>query len=818
MLRAFSPSNRFSKRLFRGAAAWALGFFFVAPGLVAGAPELGQIYPRGGSRGTEVVVDLTGNRLGTAQEILYHELGITTKSLEPVNDTQVKATLAISPDCPLGPHALRVRTAVGLSQLCVFHVGGLSEIAEPEPNSDRSTAPKIALESTVNGTITGEDVDYFAIDLAVGQRVNIEIEALRLGGPLFDPRIALLDETGRELAAADDTCLVRQDAVISFKPETAGTYTLEVRETAFGGGGNCHYRLHVGTFPRPLAVFPPGGRRGETLDVTWLGDTEIGVETITLPEAADWPFGLFPKSVAGTAPSAVPFRVTDLPNFLDVESNTSIAKSVEFTPPAALNGVINKSGDQDWYRFEGKKDQTWDIRVWARQTRSPLDAVINVWPLTPTEPEKPFKLGNHLIGNDDNAGGPDSFVRVRLPSDGQYGLRIRDHLNRGGPLFVYRIEVTPVLPSLALGLNPADQPIRCSVPQGGRSAVLLSARRADFGGPLKIEVQDLPAGVTAQTPDMPASTGLIPILLSAAVDAQLAATLANVSAHHADPNQSISGCLNQDVVTVYGDNKMVFATHRITRLPVAVTQKAPFAVEIIQPGVPIVRSGTMQLKVRCTREAGFDQPIALRMLWNPPGVGSGNATIPSGANEAVMHLNANGGAGIDKWPIVVVGSANVGGDTIEVCSQIATLEVTDVWVAFGIERARVEIGKSTEMKVSVAQKRAFEGAARVELLGLPRNTKTQALEITKESSELIFPIETEASAPAGRHQGLFVRATLVEGGEPIVHQAGGGLLMIDKPLPSKPAEEKKPASKRKRRRRGGENVVQSTQAQAESVQ
>ncbi|MCZ6815380.1 MAG: PPC domain-containing protein [Planctomycetota bacterium] len=817
MLRAINPPTPFPDRMFGTVVALTLGVF-AGPVLVEASPDLRQIRPRGGGRGTEVVVDLTGTRLGAVQEVLYHEPGITTKALEQVNDKHVKATLTISPDCGLGPHALRIRTAVGLSQLCVFHVGALTEIAEPEPNGDRSKAPKIALETTVNGTIALEDVDYFAIDLAAGTRVNIEIEAVRLGGPLFDPRIALLDETGRELVFADDTCLVRQDAVVSFKPETAGTYTVEVRETAFGGGGNYHYRLHVGTFPRPLAVLPPGGRAGESVDVTWLGDTELGVESIKLPERADWPFALFAKTDAGTAPSAVPFRLTDFPNVMDAESNTTIAKSIEFSPPAALNGVIQKPGDTDWFRFEGKKDQTWDIRVWARRLRSPLDAVINVWPLSRTKPGEPFKLGKHLSGNDDNGGGPDSFVRVKLPADGQYGLRIRDHLNRGGPLFTYRVEVTPVQPRLTLGLYPADQPVRRSIPQGGRSAVLLSARRTDFGGPLKINVDDLPAGVTVQTPDMPGSTSLIPILLIAAADAPLAGSLANVTGRHSDPKRSIEGSLEQEVVTVYGQNKTVFATHRVTRLPVAVTNKAPFVVEIVQPGVPIVRNGNMRLKVRCTREGGFDQPIALRMLWNPPGIGSGNATIPKGASEAVLHLNANGRAGIDRWPIVVVGSAGVGGDTIEVSSQLASLEVTDAWVAFGLQRARVEIGKSTELKVSVVQKRAFEGPAKVELLGLPRNTKTQALEITKESAELVFAIETEASAPPGRHRGLFVRATILEGGEPIVHRAGGGQLMIDKPLPAKPAQEKKPKPKRRRRRRAKQDVAQATKTQAETVQ
>ena len=58
-----------------------------------------------------------------------------------------------------------------------------------------------------------------------------------------------------------------------------------------------------------------------------------------------------------------------------------------------------------------------------------------------------------------------------------------EHLN-----FVYRIEVTPVLPSLTLSLPERIQyvPVTVSVPRGNRMAVLVSAARANFGGDLTI--------------------------------------------------------------------------------------------------------------------------------------------------------------------------------------------------------------------------------------------------------------------------------------------------------------------------------------------
>ena len=39
----------------------------------------------------------------------------------------------------------------------------------------------------------------------------------------------------------------------------------------------------------------------------------------------------------------------------------------------ALNGVISKPGDVDYFRFKAKKGQTFDVHCYARRLGSPLD-------------------------------------------------------------------------------------------------------------------------------------------------------------------------------------------------------------------------------------------------------------------------------------------------------------------------------------------------------------------------------------------------------------------------------------------------------------
>ncbi|MEO6808704.1 MAG: peptidase, partial [Isosphaeraceae bacterium] len=153
---------------------------FTASALHAATPDLKTIRPPGAQRGAEVELTLSGARLGDAQEILYYQTGLTTSKLEKVNDNQIKATIKIAPDCPLGLHDLRLRTASGVSELRTFSVGALPEIKEVEPNNEFAAPQAIAMNSVVNGVAENEDVDYYAVTAKKGERITAEVEGIRL--------------------------------------------------------------------------------------------------------------------------------------------------------------------------------------------------------------------------------------------------------------------------------------------------------------------------------------------------------------------------------------------------------------------------------------------------------------------------------------------------------------------------------------------------------------------------------------------------------------------------------------------------------------
>lgn len=774
----------------------ALAAFVCLAGRIGWAvePSLGAVAPYGVQRGGEVEVTFNGARLGDAEQLLFYESGVEMKKIEKVNDNSCKATLAIAPDCPLGVKAVRVRTASGVSNLYLFSVGALPITGEKEPNSQFATPQDVPMGTTVHGVVENEDVDYFVIEAKKGQRITAELEGIRLGATFFDPYLAILNAQRFELARSDDAALCRQDCLCAVIAPEDGKYIIEVRESSYGGNGSCMYRLHVGSFPRPTAVVPAGGRPGETVQVTYLGDPAGPfTESVTLPTNLERPdFELFAKDANGVAPSPNTIRVVDLQNAIEVEPNDTIQQASAATGPGALNGLIEKPGDVDYFKLTAKKGEQFDIRVYARNTlRSALDSVLYVV----------NAQGGNIAGNDDS-GGPDSYLRFAVPADGDYFIMIHDHLKAGGVDYAYRIEIAPVKAELTMGLPEKQQYIPTTVTcfKGNRVAALVSASRANFGGELVLDIQGLPPGMTFQAPPLTADLSSVPVLFTAAPDAATGGALADVIGRTTDPNQKIEGRLFQRTMLVRGQNNRDVYGHDAYRMAVTLGVEVPFKIEIVPPKVPIVRDGTMGLKVVATRTGDFKAPINLSLLYNPPGIGSsGSIVIPEGQNEAVIPLTANGGAAIGKWPIVVQGRAGFNGGTVEVATSFADLVISDRFFNFAFQKAAGECGKDTSLLVKVEKKVDFPETAKVELLGLPANTSSgvESLDLTKDTAELVFPIKIAENANPNTYKSLVCRATIVRDGEPITVTLGAGELRVDRPPPPKanaPAAAAQPAA------------------------
>jgi hypothetical protein len=222
-------------------------------------------------------------------------------------------------------------------------------------------------------------------------------------------------------------------------------------------------------------IFPPGGRRGTTVEVRVGGlflnkacSFELlgpGVEVtprlertktvwfegplLPLPEsqqAEDYPKDMAGRvRVAADAPpgvrrgrvwtsqgaaSGLAFVVGDLPEVVEQEADGDPIP-VEVQLPVTVNGRIFPREDVDVWTFAAKKGQTVCAEVNAARIGSPLDARLEV-----LDPD------GRVIAENDDAHGADPFVRFTAAADGRYAVRIRDAANRGGQAYVYRLTLT----------------------------------------------------------------------------------------------------------------------------------------------------------------------------------------------------------------------------------------------------------------------------------------------------------------------------------------------------------------------------------------
>jgi hypothetical protein len=758
----------------------------------AALPELNGIAPRGAQRGTDIETTFSGNRLADTEEIVsYNPSQISVLDFKIENPTTLKVKLHIDPACPLGEHVFRVRTKSGISYARSFFIGQFPTVEEKEPNTLFEEAQTITTNVTIAGVARNEDTDYYRIDAKKGDRISVEVEGIRLGTAFWDPYVAILNDKKFELVTCDDSPLAIQDPHASIIAPEDGTYFIEVRDSSYAGNDAAQYRMHVGSFPRPTVAYPAGGKAGSELSVTYLGDPAGPLtETIKVPDTPGEKLSLFATAGNLSAPSSNPFRITSLDNVLEAEPNNSLAEAkASTTPPAfpiACNGVIEKPGDEDWFKFTATKDQRFDLVVYARSIRSPLDPVLEIF----------NKDGAAVTGNDDNGPNPDSRIAGWVvPADGEYYLRVRDHLSRGGSDFVYRIEAAPPETGLQAYISRYDrtdsqQWTTFAIPRGSRHAIQVHADRINVGGDIVWDCPSLPAGVTLESIGIPNGLAEHIMILSAAPDAPLAAALLDMRPKLSDPKAPpITGRWLNNIEFVQGEpNNTPYVVSAQRRFPVAVVEELPFTIDLVPPTVPIVQSGTMNLKVKATRKEGFKAPITVRMLWNPPGISApGTVAIPEGQNEIDYQLTCSGDAAASTWKIAVRAESDAGTGPIYTSSSLTPITVAPPFLTMKMEMASIEQGKQGELFCKLEVAKPWEGKAKLTVFGLPAKTSTTELEISATDKEIRFPVTTAADSPVGKHQNLFCQAIITENGVPIPHTIGqGGIVRIDPPPPAPP--------------------------------
>ena len=740
-------------------------------------PRLDRLEPQGVRRGADATVHLHGGRLGKEpQELVFYEPGVEVLDLQAKGDNQVVAKLRLAEGCPLGRHAVRVRTATGLSNLRTLHVGALETVGEAEPNNTLDQAQAIPFNRTVHGVVKREDEDVFAVEAVEGQRISIEVDGLRLGRTFFDPCVEVLDASGAVIAENDDQRPSYSDPFLTVTAPAAGLYYVRLRESAFRGDDRSTYLLHIGDFPRPTAVYPPVAVRGAESSVRWIGAP--GEQAVPAPETTGETFDAHAADDGGVAPTGMPLWVAEAAPTLEAEPNNKREKATALPWPGVAAGVIGEPRDIDHFRVTVKKGDTLELRVRARKLRSPLDAVLRVFDAG----------GKRLAGNDDERGYPDPYIRFKAPADGDYVLQVEDQLRRGGEGYTYAMEVRPVrgVAELKIEERRRYEATTVDVPRGGRTAVLMRVNRRDSSDKLRLGFDALPGGVSAETFPLESNFNVVPVVFSAADDANLAASLSPVSASVADGSENpvkAATTFHQQTWLVRGRNNRPVWSHFADRAAVSVTERLPFSIEAVQPLAPLPKNGSMHLKVVAKRDEGFDRPISVKLLYHSPGMSSNRSrSVPKGKLEASIPVTTNWQARTGDWPMVVIAETNIDG-RVYASSQFVNLRVVDPYFDVNVPVAQTRQGESIEFAVNLKPRTDFAGPATIELRNLPPGVSADPVTVERGAESATFQLAVASDARAARHKGVHVVVRLTDQGEPVEYRQGWSDMQIDPAQP-----------------------------------
>ncbi len=188
--------------------------------------------------------------------------------------------------------------------------------------------------------------------------------------------------------------------------------------------------------------------------------------------------------------------------------------------------------------------------------------------------------------NDDAPGiGQDASLSFTPPGDGNYHVRIRDARGLGDPQNVYHLVVRHPHPDFTVSLSTENP----NIPRGGSTVLTVNVSRLDgFEGPIAIDVEDLPPGITATSAMVERGHHSADLLLTASDEAptfsaptwRLVAQSSDPDSgqtlrHELDPGGSRAGWIT---VTPSGDLKVSTDQNRVVVRPGGIARMA-FQVE-----------------------------------------------------------------------------------------------------------------------------------------------------------------------------------------------------------------------------------------------
>jgi hypothetical protein len=738
----------------------------VATAAHAQAPAIARVSPGALRPGQSVQLTLTGSNLGKPTGLWTSAAAQTqvTAGVDKNGTLAGRVTFdATAPaDTPVGIAALRIATPGGVSNLKFVMVDDLPSVAQSD-NHTPATAQKIESAVAVDGVCAAAQTDYYRITAKAGQSLSVEVVAGRIGSAL-DPVISLRDATGHEIAFSDDEAGIVGDARFRCRFTADGEYLLHLRDVRHQGGATHFYRLRIGDFPLVTTPFPLAAQAGATATINAAGSAVENVAPVTLALPADATSGhqnISFRFAGGAASGFSTIARSATPQAAEIEPNNEPAQATKIAVPGGVSGRFEARGDRDWYEFKAAKGQRLVFAGRTRAVGSPSDLLLRI-----------TSAQGGGLGEAEDSGANEGELNVTFPADGVYRLSIEDLLRRSGPEFSYDVDVSTYQPGFALAIDTD----KLDAPQQGTVAVKVTCARRDYGGPIDLAVETLPApgaaagspieGLTLENQTIPAGKNETELHIT--LPAQMAAGQSS-AIRIIGRGQQNDKTYTDTASTLAALQKLMPAAPQPWptldgMLALGVGPASPAFFEIGVDAGPITLPqlvGQTQFKVRVRRLDGkFKAPLTIGVENLPAGVTAKIDPVGKGEKEYTVTLTApdNIAEASTTFRITAEATHNLQKKRVAL-EQVPLAIVKPLAVTLS---AAGPIAPGGQQKLKLTAKRFAAEKTPIALVWRKRPVGVTApdnLTLGPEQSELEIPLTAAADAPLGAFADLILAAT-----------------------------------------------------------
>ncbi|MCH9654895.1 MAG: PPC domain-containing protein [Planctomycetes bacterium] len=615
--------------------------FFIPHAVEAkiGFRQLTSIHPVAVQRGTSRQVRVRSNfTLDNTYATFFDRPGIAMKYAEtkPIKaprtsrsavGTPFRFDVTVPSDQPTGVYEVRVATdqaVSSISHLLVTDYPVIEEAADKKNNTPE-TAQTVSIPAAICGVCEkDEDIDCFRFKGARGQKITAQVYAQRVTEcihimvvkhPVYhmNPILTLVGPSGQIVAENDN--FYGGDSFFNCELPEDGDYVVKIRDVRFAGNKKFSYCIELSDRPFLKAMFPLAIQQGKQAKCQPVGYGFEGSKPIQLTASkniGNWNPIRYQAQSGLT--NQVALLTSPLPQYAVKEGNETQATATKVNLPCGISGCITKPDGAQFYSFEAKKGQYYQFEVEAHRHGLPLDSLIEIY----------NEKGSKLAEADDTSTNPhayawtakDSQLRFLAPADGRYYVSVRDMNGRGGDHFVYYLKAKLDGPDFDL----YGEYYYAMLAPGTRMLWFAHVRRLNgFNGPVKLDVEGLPKGVTLTPATIPAGMNHCALILTAAKDAKIDAGLVRVvgKASVTGPGDSTPRELKRyGMVTCelqQGGGSAQIRWPCKTQI-VGVTKPLDLVTVEASPAVINLKPGEKtEITVKITRQKGKSNPVTLAM-------------------------------------------------------------------------------------------------------------------------------------------------------------------------------------------------------------